>query len=176
MLENTHNIPPTHTPSLFHTDQIQAALQYHKIRKAKRACLSELMQNPGMRTSGGCVGDGQHWVLESVLDEVCRLLPECPKLENIRLSAPGENTFACPIAGNEYDELCAYGKIKDGGDGAEFCTAVQLKAIATAVRSLPPAFPLKEIDLDGFIFYYSVRPVSTLLVKLRLWRRRSWWW
>jgi hypothetical protein len=150
----------------FHGDRDQcyfdchvwAALQHHQIRKATEARWSDMMMDPGMRSSGGCVGDGQGDVLNGVFSEISRLLPQCPRLESICLDAPA-NRFYCNIMELELDEIHAYGPIADYGDGYFVIgDAAAFRALADTVRALPPAHPLRAVEIEGRLFHYSCRP------------------
>jgi hypothetical protein len=137
---------------------VKAALRHHQIRKATNARWSDMMSDPGMRSSGGCVGDGQGDVLNGVFQEISRLLPLCPYLESICLDAP-ENRFNCEIMDMELNDICAFGRIADHGDG-HFVVgeAADFRALADAVRALPPAHPLRAVEIEGRLFHYSCRP------------------
>ena len=70
------------------------------MRTSERVELSSLLQIPHVRGSGGCEAGGDFVVIHSAFSRVAKLLPECPLLQYIDLSAP-QNNFKCAISETE---------------------------------------------------------------------------
>ena len=69
------------TDNCYFDIHVQAALTYKALRLAEAKCLSDLLKDPGMRSSGGLPGRGQTDVMCAVFQTVAQLLPSCSNLK-----------------------------------------------------------------------------------------------